>query len=509
MLLADYQPDVLTGMGIVACTVGASLLCLCVAGAIRRGATDVAFRRRAVRTCSLRLVSAASCAQSCPPPPVFWIWREHHYQSFFSMSDLTQESADLHEWSVLTIRGYRDIDKAIKAGFIEFTENVAWTTAAKQLRELDRDKTVLPVLLADSTSEQLGIMAWGIATKISITGTQTRVRLEDVQEIPARPVISSLWCMSTEAPLSQHDQRNYRIVDTPKFLFTDPKTFVLTWKPEVEVPMERFLEIRQHLLDGLQFQGDWSCYSVKKVCAGDCFIMLRTGDTPRGIVGWGWIRSNGKRREDGWKHIDILWQWVFDPDAPLDLQTLPGMESFRAPQGSGVELDSRFHDIVWQALERRLEDEDQRFNADTSESDSTPSPSAPLPTSSSPSPELAEDTASSLEGRLIESWSTRRERDPDNRARCLAIHKEARCAVCEMNFLEEYGEIGRDFIHVHHEHPLGASNDNTGDIHDPENAMKPVCPNCHAMLHRGMDARKGEVRSIAALRSIRSQARRL
>ena len=36
-------------MGIVACTVGAGLPCLCVADAIRLGATDGTFRRRAVR----------------------------------------------------------------------------------------------------------------------------------------------------------------------------------------------------------------------------------------------------------------------------------------------------------------------------------------------------------------------------------------------------------------------------------------------------------------------------
>ena len=126
------------------------------------------------------------------------------------MSDLRQEITELHEWSVLTIRDYRDIVKAIEDGFFDFTENVAWITAAKQLRELDNEKAVLPVLLADSTSEQLGIMAWGIAKKISITGKQTRVRLEEVQAIPARPVvIRSLRCMSTKTRLSENDQRNY------------------------------------------------------------------------------------------------------------------------------------------------------------------------------------------------------------------------------------------------------------------------------------------------------------
>jgi hypothetical protein len=49
MLLADSPAGALTGMGIVACMVRAGLQCLCEAGAIRLGATDVTFRRRAVR----------------------------------------------------------------------------------------------------------------------------------------------------------------------------------------------------------------------------------------------------------------------------------------------------------------------------------------------------------------------------------------------------------------------------------------------------------------------------
>ncbi len=36
--------------------------------------------------------------------------------------------------------------------------------------------------------------------------------------------------------------------------------------------------------------------------------------------------------------------------------------------------------------------------------------------------------------------------------------------------------------------------------------MKPVCPNCHAMLHRGLNAARGEVRSIAELKALRAAA---
>ena len=67
MLLADYPAGALTGMGIVACTVGAGLLCLCVADGIRLGATDVTFRRRAVRGW---LIAAGVCVLVCAVLPV-------------------------------------------------------------------------------------------------------------------------------------------------------------------------------------------------------------------------------------------------------------------------------------------------------------------------------------------------------------------------------------------------------------------------------------------------------
>ena len=51
-----------------------------------------------------------------------------------------------------------------------------------------------------------------------------------------------------------------------------------------------------------------------------------------------------------------------------------------------------------------------------------------------------------------------------------------------MNFEEKYGAIGKDFIHVHHKIPLSEINEEY--IVDPVNDLIPVCPNCHAMLHR-------------------------
>lgn len=73
------------------------------------------------------------------------------------------------------------------------------------------------------------------------------------------------------------------------------------------------------------------------------------------------------------------------------------------------------------------------------------------------------------------------ERDPEARASCLSRFGYD-CSVCGFNFGRMYGELGDEFIHVHHLTPISA----TGVAHavNPINDLRPVCPNCHAMLHK-------------------------
>ncbi|MGD6846309.1 HNH endonuclease [Rossellomorea aquimaris] len=76
------------------------------------------------------------------------------------------------------------------------------------------------------------------------------------------------------------------------------------------------------------------------------------------------------------------------------------------------------------------------------------------------------------------------ERNPLARKQCLD-HYGAECQVCKMNFEDTYGEVGRDFIHVHHLTPLHEIQ--KGYKVNPIEDLIPVCPNCHAMLHRKED----------------------
>jgi len=73
------------------------------------------------------------------------------------------------------------------------------------------------------------------------------------------------------------------------------------------------------------------------------------------------------------------------------------------------------------------------------------------------------------------------ERNPAARAACIAAHG-VRCRVCDFDFESVYGEIGRGYVHVHHVRPL-AEVRSAHDI-DPTTDLVPVCPNCHAMIHR-------------------------
>ena len=73
------------------------------------------------------------------------------------------------------------------------------------------------------------------------------------------------------------------------------------------------------------------------------------------------------------------------------------------------------------------------------------------------------------------------ERNPVARAKCLA-HYGYKCIVCSFDFEEFYGSIGQSFIHVHHIVPLSET---SGEYElDPIKDLVPVCPNCHAMIHR-------------------------
>lgn len=84
-----------------------------------------------------------------------------------------------------------------------------------------------------------------------------------------------------------------------------------------------------------------------------------------------------------------------------------------------------------------------------------------------------------IEGDKIQIYTNRYERNPELRRKAIEIHG-TRCRVCNMSFVEKYGEIGEGFIEVHHIKPISEGRREV----NPKTDMVCLCSNCHRMIHR-------------------------
>jgi hypothetical protein len=90
--------------------------------------------------------------------------------------------------------------------------------------------------------------------------------------------------------------------------------------------------------------------------------------------------------------------------------------------------------------------------------------------------------SSLLEALAREANTIARASNADVREACIAHHGPV-CVVCGFDFEAAYGELGRGAIEVHHDNsPVARAG---AYAIDPVSDLKPVCANCHRMLHRG------------------------
>lgn len=94
----------------------------------------------------------------------------------------------------------------------------------------------------------------------------------------------------------------------------------------------------------------------------------------------------------------------------------------------------------------------------------------------------------------------RYERDPQARLACIEAHGSS-CCICGFSFAAVYGPEAEGYIHVHHIRPLSEVGGEC--IVDPVADLRPVCPNCHAVLH--LD---GRCRTIEEVRRLLSEQSR-
>lgn len=219
----------------------------------------------------------------------------------------------------------------------------------------------------------------------------------------------------------------------------------------------------------------WSCGNTKRIKPEDRVFLLRQSVEPRGILASGQAKSlpyyeahwdkdqNGKAL-----YVDVRWDALVDPEVdgvlPIaQLRNGPLGKVNWSTQRSGISiapLAASFLEELWRAF---LETRGQ-------------------------SPAVASEEVSTPE--LYFEGATRTisvnayERDPRARKACIEHYGET-CFVCGFDFAATYGDLGKGSIHVHHVVPL--SKIWKSYVVDPVRDLRPVCPNCHAMLHRRAD----------------------
>lgn len=97
-------------------------------------------------------------------------------------------------------------------------------------------------------------------------------------------------------------------------------------------------------------------------------------------------------------------------------------------------------------------------------------------------PDEVQPAAVLVEGATRQVTVNAYERNPRAHRRCIAAHGTD-CCICGFNFGAVYGPEAHGYIHVHHIRPLSEIGEDY--VVNPVEDLRPVCPNCHAVLHLG------------------------
>lgn len=118
-------------------------------------------------------------------------------------------------------------------------------------------------------------------------------------------------------------------------------------------------------------------------------------------------------------------------------------------------------------------------------------------------PEELPDDQEFEEGAVSQILVNRYERAPRARESCIERYGTA-CAACGRTLAEQYGGEVEGLIHVHHLTPVSSLVG--GSATNPVRDLRPVCPNCHAVIHsirppRSIDEVKAMVRKVSGVRA--------
>ncbi len=250
-------------------------------------------------------------------------------------------------------------------------------------------------------------------------------------------------------------------------------TFLFAWNPQ-KWDWTDLQESIDHLENIGSAVRRWSCGNSKNIKKGDRVFLMRLGVEPRGLMGSGYARSSyyvaphwDKTVGKATNYIDIEFDILINPkNALFDKESLDKIDPNKVqqwfPQQSGISIRPEIISSLETSWFNFIQE--NKYIGFSFVSNDV----------------ISDESVSYMEGKSVEITQTRYERNPGARTACLKHHGYS-CQICEFNFEESFGEIGKGFIHVHHINAI-AEIKKQYEI-DPKNDLIPVCPNCHSMIH--------------------------
>lgn len=90
---------------------------------------------------------------------------------------------------------------------------------------------------------------------------------------------------------------------------------------------------------------------------------------------------------------------------------------------------------------------------------------------------LPNGTTTYIEGGIREITLEIKNRDPKLRREALDYYNLV-CCICEQDFSKIYGDLGEDYLEIHHIIPISE-----GERKNTVKDVRVVCANCHRMIH--------------------------
>ena len=247
--------------------------------------------------------------------------------------------------------------------------------------------------------------------------------------------------------------------------------YLLAWNPK-RWEWEDIDKMSHDVKMGLPISTRWSCGNSKRIKRGDRVFLIRLGKEPKGIFASGivtvgsyegihWDELKRAKGEKG-LFVDVRFDTLLNPET----ETILPRAILDGPLFSTMHWDTQMSGVaIKDEIVLELEHIWRPLSGIANYT----------------LPEEIHVSSSLIEGSVKCISVNSYERNSEARQKCLDYYGFS-CHVCGFNFAETYGKIGEQFIHVHHLKQLSEIGEEY--IIDPVRDLRPVCPNCHAMIHR-------------------------